>query len=170
MVPDGRSHKSNSQNVAVICGGVGAARLLRGLVEVVAAEQLTAIVNVGDDMNLHGLHISPDIDTIIYTLADQVSQQRGWGLEGETWQAMSMVERYGGEAWFSLGDRDLGTHLFRTNELNNGKPLSAVTQAIASSWGLDLRLLPATDDPLRTMVTIEDGSEISFQELSLIHI
>ena len=155
--------------VAVLCGGVGAARLLRGLVDVVAASELTAIVNVGDDMELHGLHISPDLDTVVYTVSGQVSRERGWGLEGETWQAMEMVGRYGGADWFSLGDRDLGTHLYRTDQLGQGRPLSDVTTDIARAWGLEFAIVPVTDDRLRTMVTLRDadgsdGQEITFQE------
>jgi LPPG:FO 2-phospho-L-lactate transferase len=150
--------------VTVLCGGVGAARLLGGLVQVVPAEQLTAVVNVGDDTELHGLHISPDLDTITYTLAGAVSAERGWGLEGETWQAMDMLGRYGGEAWFSLGDRDLGTHLFRTHRLRQGATLAEVTAEIAAAWELPLRMLPVTDDRLRTMVTTVDEGEIGFQE------
>lgn len=153
-----------AQNVTVICGGVGAARLLQSLSSYIPADQITAIVNVGDDMNLHGLHISPDLDTIVYTLAKQVSTERGWGLEGESWQAMEMVGRYGGDDWFALGDRDLGTHLFRTNELMKGATLSGITKVIARAWDLDHRILPVTDNRLRTMVTIADGTEISFQE------
>jgi LPPG:FO 2-phospho-L-lactate transferase len=150
--------------VAVLCGGVGAARLLTGLVQVVPPADLTAIANVGDDVELHGLHVSPDLDTITYTVAGAVSAERGWGLEGETWQAMEVLRRYGGEAWFSLGDRDLGTHLFRTQRLRQGAPLSTVTAEIAAAWQLPLRLLPATDDRLRTMVTTPDEGEIGFQE------
>lgn len=149
--------------VVVICGGVGAARLLRGLVPL-AGGRLTAIANVGDDLELHGLHISPDLDTITYTLADAVSADRGWGLEGETWQAMEMVGRYGGVDWFSLGDRDLGTHLYRTHRLAEGADLTTVTAEIIAAWGLELRLLPVTHDRLRTMVTTVDEGEITFQE------
>ncbi len=150
--------------VVVISGGVGAARLLRGLHRRV--DPLTAIVNVADDMNLHGLHISPDIDTILYTLAGEVSEERGWGLERETWQAMQMLGRYGGQDWFSLGDRDLGTHLFRTQRLSEGATLSEVTDELARAWELDLRVLPATDDPERTMVTLDSAGnpEITFQD------
>jgi LPPG:FO 2-phospho-L-lactate transferase len=150
--------------VAVLCGGVGAARLLTGLVEVVDPEELTAIVNVGDDMELHGLRISPDLDTVVYTVSGQVSRERGWGLEGETWQAMDMVRRYGGADWFSLGDRDLGTHLFRTDRLSQGRALHEVTGDIARAWGLDFTILPVTDDRLRTMVTVAGEGEITFQE------
>ncbi len=149
---------------AVVCGGVGAARLLNGLVEEVPAPELTAVVNVGDDMVLHGLHISPDLDTVVYTVSGQVSRERGWGLEGETWQAMEMVGRYGGADWFSLGDRDLGTHLFRTDQLGQGRGLHEVTGDIARAWGLDFTILPVTNDALRTMVTVPDDGEISFQE------
>lgn len=152
-----------SAPVVVICGGVGAARLLRGIVPA-AGSNLTAIANVGDDLELHGLHISPDLDTITYTLADAVSAERGWGLEGESWQAMEMVGRYGGVDWFNLGDRDLGTHLYRTHRLRQGADLTTVTAEITRAWGIDLRLVPVTHDRLRTMVTTVDEGEISFQE------
>jgi LPPG:FO 2-phospho-L-lactate transferase len=153
-----------SGGVAVICGGVGAARLLVGLQQVVPADQLTAIVNVGDDMVLHGLHISPDLDTIMYTVSGQSSVDRGWGLEGESWQAMETLGRYGGADWFALGDRDLGTHLYRTDQLHQGRSLSAVTADMARAWGIEFGLVPVTDGTLRTMVTLADGGEVSFQE------
>ncbi len=148
---------------AVVCGGVGAARLLRGLVPAAGAD-LTAVANVGDDTELHGLHIAPDLDTITYTLADAVSSERGWGLEGETWQAMEMLGRYGGVDWFSLGDRDLGTHLYRTHRLREGADLATITAEILAAWDVDLRLLPVTNDRLRTVVTTVDEGEIPFQE------
>lgn len=154
----------SGDKITVICGGVGAAKLLAGLVRVVPAAQLTAIVNVADDMVLHGLNISPDLDTVVYTVSGQVSKERGWGLDGESWQAMEMVGHYGGPDWFSLGDRDLGTHLFRTGELANGRPLHEVTADIATAWGLDFTVLPVTNDPVRTMVNTVDEGEISFQE------
>lgn len=156
--------KRPGPSVAVLCGGVGAARFLRGLVEVVAPSAITAVVNVADDVTLHGLRISPDIDTIVYTLAGAHSVERGWGLDGETWQAMDMLGRYGGQDWFSLGDRDLGTHLFRTDELNRGRSLSEVTADIVRAWDLELTLLPVTNDRLRTMITTVDEGEIGFQE------
>jgi LPPG:FO 2-phospho-L-lactate transferase len=137
---------------------------LRGLIDVVPPNEVTAIVNVGDDLVLHGLHISPDLDTVTYTLAGAINTETGWGLTGESWQAMAMLEQYGGEAWFRLGDRDLGTHLYRTQRLQSGAALSTVTAEIARAWGLDLRLVPASDDPVRTMVTIEGEGEVSFQE------
>jgi LPPG:FO 2-phospho-L-lactate transferase len=151
--------------ITVLAGGVGAARFLRGLVRVVPPAEITAIVNVGDDLVLHGLHISPDLDTITYTLADQVDAERGWGLSGETWQAMEMVGHYGGIDWFNLGDRDLGTHLFRTHRMREeGATLTEVTAEIAQAWGLGLRLLPVSDDPVRTMLTLDDGDEVAFQD------
>jgi LPPG:FO 2-phospho-L-lactate transferase len=150
--------------ITVLAGGVGAARFLRGLVDVVPPVDITAIVNVGDDLVLHGLHISPDLDTVTYTLAGAINTETGWGLEGETWQAMSSVERYGGSSWFRLGDRDLGTHLFRTQRLADGATLSTVTNEIASAWNLSLHLLPVSDDPVRTMVTVVGEGEIGFQD------
>ncbi len=150
--------------IAVVCGGVGAARLLTGLRRVVAASDLVAIANVGDDLELHGLHVSPDLDTITYTTAGAVSAERGWGLDGETWQAMAMIGRYGGVDWFNLGDRDLGTHLYRTHRLHQGATLAEVTAEIVAAWGLDFQLLPVTNDRLRTMVTTVDEGEIQFQE------
>jgi LPPG:FO 2-phospho-L-lactate transferase len=151
--------------ITVLAGGVGAARFLRGLLQVVPADEVTAIVNVGDDLVLHGLHISPDLDTITYTLADQVDAERGWGLAGESWQAMEMVGRYGGVDWFNLGDRDLGTHLYRTHRLGEGATLTQVTAEITRAWNLGLRVLPVSDDPVRTMLTLAaDGQEVGFQD------
>lgn len=164
--------------VTVLSGGVGAARLLRGMVRAVPPAEVTAVANVGDDTELHGLRISPDLDTITYTLAEAINTDTGWGLAGETWQAMEQVRRYaevngigahdqlGNDAagWFSLGDRDLGTHLYRTSRRLTGATLSEVTAEIVRTWGLELRLLPVTDDPLRTRLTTDDGRDLSFQE------
>jgi LPPG:FO 2-phospho-L-lactate transferase len=154
--------------ITVIAGGVGAARFLTGLVQVRPPDEITAVVNVGDDTELHGLSISPDLDTITYTLAGEIDPERGWGLAGETWQAMETLGRLGGSTWFNLGDRDLGTHLYRTARRREGAPLSQVTAEVTTGWGLELVLLPATDDRLRTMLTIDgdDGrpTEIGFQE------
>lgn len=153
--------------ICVLAGGVGAARLLAGLVRVVPPGEITVIGNVGDDVVLHGLHVSPDLDTITYTLADQVDPERGWGLRDETWKAMEMVGRYGGIDWFNLGDRDLGTHLYRTHRLGEGAPLSQVTAEIVAAWDLGFTLLPVTDEPLRTRVTVVDPDgerEVGFQE------
>jgi LPPG:FO 2-phospho-L-lactate transferase len=156
----------------VLCGGVGAARFLRGLVEVVDPASVTAIVNVADDTELHGLHVSPDIDTVTYTLADAIDADRGWGLAGESWQAMAMFERYGNPTWFSLGDRDLATHIVRTERLRAGEPLSQVSALLAQRWGLATRVLPVTDDPVRTMVTVDldhGPEELGFQEYFVGH-
>jgi LPPG:FO 2-phospho-L-lactate transferase len=159
--------------ITVLCGGVGAARFLAGLVQVVPPADITALVNTGDDTVLHGLAISPDLDTVTYTLAGAIDPGRGWGLSGETWAAMGALERYGAVrpvgssaagTWFSLGDRDLATHLYRTHRLGEGAPLSNVTAEIARAWGLAVRLLPMTDDPVRTMVAVAGEGEIGFQE------
>jgi LPPG:FO 2-phospho-L-lactate transferase len=134
-------------------------------VQVVPRDDLTAIVNVGDDVELHGLHISPDLDTVTYTVAGAIDPERGWGLAGETWNAMEALARYPrARAWFNLGDRDLATHLFRTDRLRAGARLSEVSAEIADAWDLGLRLLPVTDDRLQTRVTIAGEGEIGFQE------
>jgi LPPG:FO 2-phospho-L-lactate transferase len=124
------------------------------MVRAVPASDVTAIVNTADDVVLHGLHVSPDLDTVTYTLAEAGNPETGWGLAGETWQAMDALERLGGHAWFRLGDRDLGTHLHRTGRLAEGAGLAAVTAEIAAAWGLELTLLPMTEDRVATMVTL----------------
>jgi LPPG:FO 2-phospho-L-lactate transferase len=150
--------------IAVLAGGVGAARYLQGLLSVVDPASVTAVVNTGDDVWMHGLRVCPDLDTCTYTLAGANDAERGWGLAGETWQAMASLRRYdAGRAWFNLGDLDIGTHLFRTGRLAEGAPLSAVTAEIAAAWGLGLRLLPMTDDRVETRVVV-GGDEIGFQE------
>ena len=149
--------------ITALCGGVGAARFLVGLVDVVPPESVTAVVNTGDDLVLHGLHISPDLDTVTYTLAGAINPETGWGLAGETWQAMTALDRYGGESWFRLGDRDLGTHLFRTHRLRGGTTLTEVTAEITKAWDLAIRVLPMSDDPVRTKVVV-DGEELDFQD------
>lgn len=158
--------------ITVLAGGVGAARLLRGMVRAVPASEITAIVNTADDVVLHGLHVSPDLDTVTYTLAEAGNPETGWGLAGETWQAMDALDRFGGPTWFRLGDRDLGTHLHRTGRLAEGAGLATVTAEIAAAWGLEVTLLPMTEDPVATMVTLADGGgtgreaggEVGFQE------
>jgi LPPG:FO 2-phospho-L-lactate transferase len=159
--------------IAVLCGGVGAARFLAGLVRVVAPGDVTAIVNTGDDTVMHGLSISPDVDTVTYTLAGAIDQKRGWGLGGETWATMDALRRYGavrpfgstaGGTWFSLGDRDLATHLYRTHRRIEGAPLSAITQEIAQAWGVGVNIVPMTDAAVRTIVTVPNEGEIGFQE------
>jgi LPPG:FO 2-phospho-L-lactate transferase len=144
-------------NVAVLSGGVGGARFLRGLVEVVDPAGVTVIGNVGDDIEILGLHVSPDLDSILYTLAGLGDEERGWGRADETWNALESVERFGGTSWFRLGDRDLGLHLVRTEALRSGEPLSSITAALAERAGIGIALLPATDDPLRTWIETSAG-------------
>lgn len=154
--------------IAVLCGGVGAARLLRAMRLRVDDSDLTAIVNVGDDLVLHGLTICPDIDTITYTLAGLNDDERGWGLKNETWTAMARLGELGGESWFSLGDQDLATHLYRTQRLSEGATKSEVTLEIAHKRGLGLTMLPASNDPIATLFETEVGP-LSFQEYFVKH-
>jgi LPPG:FO 2-phospho-L-lactate transferase len=157
----------------VLAGGVGAARLLRGMICAVPAQEVTAIVNTADDVVLHGLSVSPDLDTVTYTLAEAINSDTGWGLVDETWQAMDTLERLGGSSWFRLGDRDLGTHLHRTGRLADGIGLAEITAEITRAWGIEARLLPMTEGHVSTMVTLADnndveegsaGEEIGFQD------
>ncbi len=150
--------------ITALAGGVGAARLLRGLVRVVAPTDVTAVVNTGDDTDLHGLHISPDLDTVTYTLAGLNDDERGWGLAGETWEVMDGLARLGGETWFRLGDHDLATHLYRTQRLADGASLSQVTSEITAALGVTTSLVPMSDDPVRTRLMLAGGPEVSFQE------
>lgn len=170
------------ESIAVVCGGVGAARFLRGLIDAVDdVASITAIVNTGDDCTLHGLAISPDLDTITYTLAGAIDPERGWGLVDETWRAMESLARFeavrpAGSAaaprWFNLGDRDLATHFYRTARLAEGATLTEVTDEIRRAWNVPIRVLPMSDDRLSTFVTLADpdrelpdsAREISFQD------
>jgi LPPG:FO 2-phospho-L-lactate transferase len=147
--------------LVALAGGVGAARFLRGLVRVVPPEAVTVVVNTADDEVFHGLSVSPDLDTVTYTLAGAEHPEQGWGLAGETFVAMEALDRYGQDTWFRLGDRDLGTHLFRTERLAQGATLSEVTREIAAAWGVVPTLLPMTDDRVATRVTVRrpDGRE-----------
>ena len=145
-------------NVVTLSGGVGGARFLRGVVDVVDPAELTIVGNVGDDVEVLGLHVSPDLDSITYALAGLSDEARGWGRADETWHALGTVAALGGESWFALGDRDLGVHLVRTQALRAGEPLSAVTLRIAQRLGVAPRLLPATDDRLRTWLDTPAGS------------
>ena len=149
--------------VAVLSGGVGGARFLRGVVDVVPPADVTAIVNVGDDVEVLGLRVSPDVDSVLYALAGLADEERGWGRADETWNALDAAAQLGGESWFRLGDRDLGLHLVRTQALRTGTPLSRVTVELARSLGIAATVLPATDDRLRTWVGTPDG-EFEFQE------
>jgi LPPG:FO 2-phospho-L-lactate transferase len=144
--------------VTVLSGGVGGARFLRGVTAVVDPANVSIVGNVADDIELLGLHVSPDLDSILYTLTGLADEERGWGRAGETWNALETVAQLGGEAWFRLGDRDLGLHLVRTELLRAGKTLTEATAQIARAAGLDAALLPATDDPLRTFVETPAGT------------
>jgi LPPG:FO 2-phospho-L-lactate transferase len=150
-------------NVVVLSGGVGGARFVRGVVDVADPATVTVIGNVGDDLEVLGMDVSPDLDSIVYGLAGLNDEQRGWGRAGETWNALATVAELGGEAWFQLGDRDLGLHLVRTQALRAGIPLSTVTARITRALGVATRLLPATDDRLRTWIATDAG-ELTFQE------
>jgi LPPG:FO 2-phospho-L-lactate transferase len=149
--------------VAVLSGGVGGARFLRGVIDAVDPAQVTAIVNVGDDLKVLGLAVSPDLDSVLYALAGLADEDRGWGRADETWNALATVESLGGEAWFRLGDRDLGLHVVRTQALDAGAPLSAVTARLAAALGIETTILPATDEPLRTWLDTPNGS-FEFQQ------
>lgn len=159
--------------VAVVCGGVGAARFLRALRPVVDPAGVVGVVNTGDDTVLHGLAISPDLDTITYTLAGAIDPVRGWGLVDETWTAMASLERYAGvrpdgsvaaPTWFNLGDRDLATHFYRTARLGEGASLTDVTDEIRRAWQVPERLVPMTDHRVSTIVELATGETVSFQE------
>jgi len=149
--------------VVVLSGGVGGARFVRGLVDAVPPADVTVIGNVGDDVEVLGLHVSPDLDSVLYALAGLSDDDRGWGRADETWGALETVAALGGEAWFALGDRDLGLHLVRTQALRADEPLSSVTARLAKALGVETQLLPATDDRLRTWIGTAAG-ELPFQE------
>jgi LPPG:FO 2-phospho-L-lactate transferase len=144
--------------VAVLSGGVGGARFLRGLVGVVDPTDVTIVGNVADDIEVLGLRVSPDLDSILYTLTGLSDEERGWGRAGETWQALDTVAQLGGESWFRLGDRDIGLHLVRTELLRSGVTLSEATERLAHALGLEAALLPASDDPIRTFVETPAGT------------
>ena len=148
----------------VLAGGVGAARFLRGLLEVVPAEEVIAIVNVGDDLTRFGLRVCPDLDSITYWLSGVVHPAQQWGRADESHVVATELERFGHEPWFTLGDRDLATHLHRSWRLGEGASLSTVTAEVTRAFGLALRLLPATDDPVETRITTVDGRDLHFQE------
>lgn len=149
--------------IAVLCGGVGAARFLSGLVDVTDPAGVTAIVNVADDDVFHGLHISPDIDTVLYTLAGLVHPEQGWGRQDETFHTQEELARFGEDTWFRLGDRDLAAHIHRTRRLGEGDTLTQVVDGMRRSLGIGARVLPASDGPQQTRVRTDDGW-IAFQE------
>ncbi len=144
--------------VAALSGGVGGARFLRGLLDVADPAAVTIVGNVADDLELLGLRVSPDLDSILYTLTGRADEERGWGRADESWRALETVAELGGESWFRLGDRDLGLHLVRSELLRAGVPLSEATRRIASAYGLTARLLPASDDPIRTFLETPAGT------------
>jgi len=149
-------------NITVLAGGIGAARFLAGLASVVPPESITAVCNVGDDLTWHGLHVSPDIDSVIYTLAGLEGEQ-GWGVRGDTTATLDGLRALGIDEWFGIGDRDLATHLLRTDRLRAGATLSEATAAVAAARGLRVRVLPVTDDPHPTVVRTAEG-DLAFQE------
>jgi LPPG:FO 2-phospho-L-lactate transferase len=153
--------------LVALAGGVGAGRFLRGLVRIHPAEQLVVVVNTGDDLRMHGLAVSPDLDSVTYTLAGLADQERGWGLAGETWNVRDALVRLGEPGWFGLGDRDIATHLYRTRRLAEGATLSRVTAELCGRMGVAAHLLPMSDDRVETRVEVDgpDGPEdLSFQE------
>lgn len=149
--------------ITALAGGVGAARFLQGLVRVVPEEEITVIVNTGDDIELHGLHISPDLDIVMYTLAGIVDEEKGWGVRGDTFNCLGMLRRYGHETWFRLGDRDLATHIYRTQLLKSGRSLAEATQRLCQRLGVKVRILPMTDDKFETRI-VTDAGTMHFQE------
>ncbi len=154
--------------ISVLSGGVGAARLLRALSDVIDPREIAAIVNVGDDLVLHGLTICPDLDTILYTLAGLNNDELGWGLRGETWRVMDELAALGGEHWFRLGDRDLATHLYRSQRLAEGATKTEVTRELAARLGVRVDVLPVTNDTIATEFDTDRG-RLSFQEYFVRH-
>jgi LPPG:FO 2-phospho-L-lactate transferase len=150
-------------SIAILCGGLGGSRCVDSLARAAGPEAVTAIGNVGDDLEFLGLHVSPDLDTVLYTLAGLLDEERGWGVRDETYNALAVARDLGAETWFTLGDRDIGLHLVRTAWLRSGLPLSEAMRRLAEALGVGVRLLPATDDRLRTKIETADG-ELDFQE------
>jgi LPPG:FO 2-phospho-L-lactate transferase len=143
--------------IVTLAGGVGAARFLEGVVQVVPAEDVTAIVNTGDDITLHGLYISPDVDIVTYTLAGMVEEAQGWGVRGDTYHTLEMLRRLGADTWFLLGDRDLATHIWRTEQMRAGATLSETADRARRALGVGVRVLPMSDDPVGTYIHTPDG-------------
>ena len=159
-------HRSSSlvnRHIVAFAGGVGGAKLAQGLAHILSPDELTIIVNTGDDFEHLGLYICPDLDTVCYTLAGLANPETGWGRMNETWGTIENVERLGGPAWFRLGDQDIATHLERTRRLREGQSLSQITKDFCSSWGIQHTVLPMSDKPVRTMVDTDEG-ELAFQE------
>ncbi len=149
--------------IVALAGGVGGAKLAHGLAQILAPEDLTVIVNTGDDFEHLGMYISPDLDTVCYTLAGLANPATGWGRANETWNTFTNIEKLGGPAWFRLGDQDIATHLERTSRMKAGQSLSQITKDFCAAWGIKHTVLPMTDSPVRTMVNTDEG-ELAFQE------
>ena len=149
--------------IVALAGGVGGAKLAHGLAQVLPPDDLTVIVNTGDDFEHYGLYICPDLDTVCYTLAGLANLETGWGRMSETWNVIENAEKLGGPTWFRLGDRDLGTHLERTRRLKDGQTLSQVTNDFCKAWGIQHTVVPISDQPVRTIVKTEEG-DLPFQE------
>lgn len=160
----GQSRPLPSPQITTLAGGVGAAKFIRGLVRRIDPERLAVVVNTGDDETFYGLHVSPDIDTVTYTLAGVVSRAHGWGLDGESFNVLRALARFYGEPWFALGDRDLATHLYRTDRMRHGAPLSRVTAEIATAFAVKSAIIPMSDDRVRTFVKLRGQRAVPFQE------
>jgi LPPG:FO 2-phospho-L-lactate transferase len=159
----GRRLEQQKVKIVALAGGVGGAKFAHGLAQVLPPEDLTVIVNTGDDFEHYGLYVCPDLDTVCYTLAGMANADTGWGRANETWSVIENASRLGGPAWFRLGDQDLGTHLERTRRLKDGQSLSQITKAFCQAWGIKQAILPMSDQPVRTMVETEEG-DLAFQE------
>lgn len=157
------------EHIVLLVGGVGGAKLAYGLKQILRPEQLTVIVNTGDDFWFYGLKISPDLDTIMYTLAERIDRQQGWGVANDTTQALSALASYGEDTWFRLGDRDIATHLLRTNMLRDGATLTEVTAHLANQLGLVHRILPMSNDDVPTVVDTVEHGELPFQSYFVRH-
>ena len=149
--------------ITALAGGVGASKLLKGLIKIIKEEELNIIVNTGDDIELHGLYISPDLDIVMYTLAGLVDTKKGWGIKGDTFDCLEMLKKYGLETWFKLGNKDLATHIYRTCLLKSGLKLSDVTVKLCRSLGLKVNIFPMSDDRIKTMIDTEEGT-MHFEE------
>jgi LPPG:FO 2-phospho-L-lactate transferase len=152
------------EHVVAFAGGVGGAKLADGLAQILPPGALTVIVNIGDDFEHYGLHISPDLDTVMYTLAEVANPETGWGLAGESWQMLGMMERYGEMPWFRLGDRDVATHLMRISMLKEGHTLTKVTKHLSKALGIQQTILPVSDKRLSTMIDTVEGETLAFQD------
>src|SRR5271165_6190615 len=160
----GQSRPLPRRQITTLAGGVGAAKFIRGLVRRIDPARLAVVVNTGDDETFYGLHVSPDIDTVTYTLAGAVNRAQGWGLEGESFNTLGALARFYGKPWFGLGDRDLATHLYRTDRLRKGARLSRITAEIAARLGVRANVIPMSDDRVRTFVKVRGLPSMPFQQ------